>query len=313
MSSPKSVVVREFPIMLSWNGTKKIAKQLLPPFAVGWLREIARRSSFRKRFLEVVPEGWPANPSLSKSEGWNSAGIVAEVERNWQTFLGNLGHPLPLGCLFEDRNGQSCQARSFPHNLHLAFAHYAYVLALAARKKNALSVLDWGGSLGHYFRIAKAVLPDVALNYHCQEVPLFAEAGKRLNPEVHWHIGPSGLNDDYDLVMNISALQYSQDWAGILRRLARAVKAGGFLFLSSLPIVERAASFVVVSREYRCEILYQAFNKNELLQAVASPGLRLVREFMEGAHPYVPCALEQISMRGWLFEKMDSPECQTNL
>jgi len=41
---------------------------------------------------------------------------------------------------------------------------YGYVLALAAWKKDRVSLLDWGGGLGHYNLISQALLPLVEIN-----------------------------------------------------------------------------------------------------------------------------------------------------
>ena len=40
------------------------------------------------------------------------------------------------------------------HNMLVSFA---YVVALAARGRERLSVLDWGGGLGHYEALARSV------------------------------------------------------------------------------------------------------------------------------------------------------------
>jgi hypothetical protein len=48
---------------------------------------------------------------------------------------------------------------------------YAYVLALAAHRKQALKVLDYGGNLGDYYWIGKFLLPDVELQHHLSHIP----------------------------------------------------------------------------------------------------------------------------------------------
>ena len=69
-----------------------------------------------------------------------------------------------------------------------------YLLALTAHQKDAISVLDWGGALGHYYQIGRAVLPDVKIDFHCKEMPKLAAVGQRLNPEVHWYVDDSCLD-----------------------------------------------------------------------------------------------------------------------
>ena len=43
---------------------------------------------------------------------------------------------------------------------------YAYVLALTARKKDSISILDWGG---YSYLTIKEILPGVQIDYYCKE------------------------------------------------------------------------------------------------------------------------------------------------
>jgi hypothetical protein len=76
---------------------------------------------------------------------------------------------------------------------HTQYILFGYVLALAARHKTKVSVLDYGGNLGDYYRLGRALVPDVKLDYHCKELPQVAEAGRRLTPEVTWHTDDAAL------------------------------------------------------------------------------------------------------------------------
>ena len=111
----------------------------------------------------------------------------------------------PLG--FTHEHDDLTVTRFVPfHNVHIT---YAYVLALTAHRKDAISVLDWGGALGHYYQIGKAVIPDVEIDFHFKEVPKLVELGRLLNPDVHWYADDSCLERTYDLVMMNGSLQCS--------------------------------------------------------------------------------------------------------
>ena len=77
---------------------------------------------------------------------------------------------------------------------------FGYVLALAARHRDQLTVIDYGGNLGDYYWIGKALLPGVELEYHCKELPEVAAAGRLLTPDVIWHTDDTCLAASYDLV-----------------------------------------------------------------------------------------------------------------
>jgi len=137
-----------------------------------------------------------------------------------------------------------------------------------------------------------------------KEIPLMVEAGKRLNPEVHWYADESCLDHTYDLVMINGSLQYFEQWPDIVRRLARV--ANKYLFLTRLPVVDKGPSFVAIQRAYETEMMHQQFNQDEVLRVVEATGLQLVREFVVGDRPYIHGAPEQCEFRGWLFQKTDS-------
>ena len=71
------------------------------------------------------------------------------------------------------------------YSAHNTLMAYAYVLALAARNTDALSMLDWGGGIGHYLAISRVLLPEVRLAYHCKEVPLLCQGGRGASARCH--------------------------------------------------------------------------------------------------------------------------------
>jgi putative methyltransferase (TIGR04325 family) len=284
--------------MLSAAKVKAMAGLLVPPIFTQWLVRCRRSpQEVTKPRLEYAPEGWNDRQIISNAEGWNVDSVVDAEKAKWETFRNNLQGAGPLG--FSHEHTDLAVVRDVPfHNVHIT---YAYVIALAAHLKTNLSILDWGGGLGHYYQIAKAVMPDVSFEFHCKEVPLMAEVGRLLNPEVHWYSDESYLERSYDLVMVNGSLQYMEDWNGTLRQLSQVVKE--HFFLTRLPVVEHVPSFVAIQREYDIEMLHQQFNKDEVLEFVESLGLRRVREVVVGDRPYIHGAPEQCELRGWLFHR----------
>lgn len=281
---------------------KRAVKHLLPPLLYKRLR--AAQYVIRKPILEYAPDGWQTVLSNGHHAGWSVASVVEAERDKWDTFCLNANGTGPLGFSHEHTDLSVVRDPRF-HNVHIT---YAYVLALAAHQKSTVSVLDYGGGLGHYYQIGKTVLPDVRIDFHVKEVPLMAEAGQQLNPEVHWYDDDRCLERDYDLVMMTGSIPYIEDWVDVLQRLARSVKA--YLFLFRFPIVEHGPSFVAIQRLYNSEMLHQQLNQAELLTVVKDTGLTLVREFVVGDRPYIKNAPEQCEIRGWLFKREADLEVQ---
>ncbi len=267
----------------------------IPPVFLKGMR--AFRARFRQPVLTYAPDGWRTELAGDKNQGWSVDEVVNAERAKWDAYCRNLEGAGPLGFAHEHHDLTVTRTPSF-HNVHLT---YAYVLALTARKKDRISVLDWGGSLGHYYQLGKALLPDVALDYHVKEVPLMVAAGKQLNPEVQWHDDASCLDRDYDLVMMNGSLLYLEDWADFLQKIASSVKE--YLFLFRLLVVQDSPSFVASQWIYNSQMLHLQVNQAELLAAVDRTGLSLVREFVVGDRPYIKGAPEQCEMRGWLFRR----------
>lgn len=280
---------------------KRIARFVLPPilmslFRITWQLVLVRGRK-NANTLEYAPNGW--NTPLPEGSGWNSERAVSAGINEWNSFVRNLQDPLPLGFYFEN-DGAKETRNLFAHNDHMT---YAYVLALSAHKKDVVSVLDWGGGSGYYCQIGKAVLPGVALDYHCMEVPLLVELGKQINPEVQWHDDLSCLEQEYDLIVVNGSLQYFQDWTGILQQLARVLKPAGYFYLTYVPVIEKHPTFVAVQQIYRTKMLHLQFNRDKLLQTITGAGLNLMREFLINGSVPVKNAPEQFVLSSWLFQK----------
>jgi putative methyltransferase (TIGR04325 family) len=278
---------------------KEILKWLLPPFATEALRRLRRWTDAPRQPPEwqYIAEHWPAVDP--RSEGWLHDSIASTQQAKWPEFHRRLQGTSPLGVAHEARI-----ATSFDHSAHNTTISFAYVLARAAHGRETLSVLDWGGGLGHYALIARAVLPEVAFDYTVHDLPANCAAGRQLLPEVQFSADEGATFDrGYDLVFASSSLQYARDWGELLGKLARA--AGRWLYLTRLPTVSAAPSFVVVQRPkvygYDTEYLSWVFNRGELLRHARSSGMVLAREFLVDESPELAGAPEQCEGRGLLF------------
>ena len=273
----------------------QVVKLLIPPVVFKGAHYI--RDKFCKPALEYAPDGWCTPLNDGQNIGWSVDSVVNTERAKWDAFCRNLEGAGPLGFSHEHTDLSVIRNPNF-HNVHIS---YAYTLALTAHKKDRISVLEWGGALGHYYLVGKAVLPDVTIDYHVKEVPLMAKAGQQLNPDVHWYADESCLERDYDLIMMTGCIPYIKDWSKLLHRIAPSVKK--YLFLFRLPVVENGPSFIAIQRLYHSQMLHQQLNQDEFLEAVADTGLTLMREFVVGDRPYIKGAPEQCEIRGWLFRR----------
>ena len=166
---------------------------------------------------EYVPEGWERAAGGS-IRGWEVPEVAAAYEANWDEFRRLVTAPRLLGVIHEAVIG----ARLVEDDLHAhnAAVSFGYVLALAAQKRQTISVLDWGGALGHHYVLGSELLPGIQLDYTCKELAAVCERGRALLPEVRFVSDDSYADRLYDLVLASSSLQYQQDWRRTLRGLA---------------------------------------------------------------------------------------------
>ncbi len=263
-----------------------------------WTRRHVLRPS--RPEWEYLPQGWASRDE--KIKGWDVESIVRTQMGKWPSFLRALEGAAPLGVAHEANEITNDLLPA--HNILLS---YGYVLLRAALKRDRVSVLDWGGGIGHYYIISKALLDDkVALDYAIKDVPTLCRGGRALLPDVTFYDNDdSALATSYDLVFASTSLQYAVEWRDALGRLAKSARH--YLYVTNIPIVEKAPSFVVVQRPYAygydTEYLGWFFNRQEVLECAASHGMRLVREFLVEARPAVYGAPEQGEYRGFLFER----------
>jgi putative methyltransferase (TIGR04325 family) len=250
---------------------------------------------------EYVPEGWARIASDPSVKGWDVEAVAAAYREKWPGFLRAIEGAGPLGVYHEAGAGDEVTREDAgAHNLVLTFA---YVAALAAHGKERLTFLDWGGSLGHYGAIARAVLP-VDVDYHCREVEHTVAVARATGAAGRYVSDDSWADRTYDLVMASSSLQYSEDWRAQMADLARVCT--GYLYVTRLPYTTRSSSFHVLQRAHRygydTEYVGWVVSRAELLECAATLGLGLEREFVIDAWLSAAGAPEDpIGHRGFLF------------
>ena len=225
--------------------------------------------------FEYVPEGWSR-----RVRGWDAPGVERAYRRRWNEFVAAVKSGGTLGIAHEVPTSQHVVTDD--QGWHDVVTTFGYVLARAARGRDRVSLLDWGGGPGHYAVLAHALLPEVDLDYHSRDVPRLARLGRELLPAATFHEDDSCLDRTYDLVVVSDSLHYVQDFATLLDRLARS--AAPWLYLALVPLVRSVPSFVVQQRPdaygYDTEYLGWVLNRQELLEAAAGARLRLEREFL---------------------------------
>ncbi len=145
--------------------------------------------------------------------------MLETYKKKWPQFVAMVQGTGPLGMAHESALTTNADLNS--HNTMMAFG---YALALAARHKDRLSFLDWGGGIGHYYLLAQALLPDVEIEYHCKDVPVLCEYGAQLFPQQHFYQDARCLDHVYDFVLASTSMHYTENWQILLRRLAGATR-----------------------------------------------------------------------------------------
>jgi putative methyltransferase (TIGR04325 family) len=268
------------------KGLKKIAESFTP-FVKNVVKYVFSE-------MEYVPQGWYV------IEGWNDPRVADAQERHWPTLVQNLQGPGPLG--ISHLPWHTTREDRADHNIMMS---YGYVLGLATRKKERFSILDWGAGVGHYYLYTKALFPEVAIDYHCYDVPNLSRLGRTLLPDAQWHDDEKDVfGRKYDLVVSSSSLHYFEHWREVMRKLAAAT--GEFLFVSRLQTVNVAPSFVALHRPFRAgyaEYLSWCINCREFLSCAQECGLELVREFVFSEQWTIRGAPEKGDCRGFLFRR----------
>ena len=291
---------------------KAVLKQVLPPIVIETAKLVRGRAGEQQGAASLRPPEWEAVPDTeaiwTAQQGWSHQSIAQTQRKRWPAFLAALDGPAPFGSSHEAT--PDAPPAVDPHNTIITFG---YVLGRVAAQRRRISILDWGGGIGHYYEYARRLRPDLEFDYVIKDVAPICEVGRKLVPDVAFTSDEAdALGRSYDLVFASSSLQYSRDLYGVLARLCDA--AAPWLMVTRSPFVDHHDDFAVVQRPHRYGYLteYPAWfiNRRRFLAAAEARGLRLEREFMLDERPDVANAPEQCRYRGFLFRR---PEEQPQL
>jgi putative methyltransferase (TIGR04325 family) len=290
---------------------RTLIKLIIPPVLIVLAKKLREKLPGYVKEWEYIPGGWVSATANPRIKGWDEASVLEIYKAKWPAFLQELKKIRPFGA-----SPESPTSRQIDLSFHNSIMIYAYSIAMAARYKTNLSMLDWGGGIGHYYLISQALVSNLDIDYHCKDMPIFARHGRSLFPQAHFYEDETCFEHVYDFVFAGSSLQYSPDWARVLTSLAQVTH--GYLLVSRLPIVYHADSYVFFQRPYRygynTEYIAWCLNRTNFLQAAEAAGLVLVREFINGDQSFIPDAPEPCQYHAFLFQRGASPdESQANL
>jgi putative methyltransferase (TIGR04325 family) len=276
---------------------KDMIRLVTPPVFIHLAKRLRTDRKSRVEW-EYIPEAWAYAETHPEVKGWNVQDVLKTYKEKWPQFVAMVQGTGPLGVAHE-----SALTTNEDINSHNSIMAFAYALALAARQKDRLSMLDWGGGIGHYYLLAQVLLPDVEIEYHCKDVAVLAEHGATLFPDAHFYTDDVCLQRTYDFVLASTSLHYSEDWRTVLHDLAAASK--DYLLVTRLPTKLHVPDYVFVQRPYaygyNTEYLGWCLNRTGFLNQAHLLGMTLVREFVIGERPPIVNAPEPCQYRGFLF------------
>jgi len=273
------------------SSLQQVAQEWLPPMLYRQLRR-----HFRAQW-KYVGAAWPSRDP--RAAGWDDPSVTRVLEACWPRYQALAVSPEPWAYWPWQTAGRDAAAQQ---NL-LAFA---YSIARVSADATALSVLDWGGTFGHFAMIARAAAPHAAIDYIVKDRPAICAAGARLNASVTFiSSDEEAFARRYDLVLASNALQYASDWRDTAVRLAAASQR--WLLLLAVPTVRRSPSFVVVQRPtnvgFAEDYISWVLNRDEFLAHIAGRGFVLEREFLSIGKLDVSGAPEIAEHVGFLFRR----------
>jgi putative methyltransferase (TIGR04325 family) len=290
---------------------KRILVLFLPPIVLEGLRRLRRKTSNSTVTMPIIAAfrtkpDWEAMPDSeqvwSADVGWEHPSIVETQRSKWNAFLASVERPRPMGVSHEAPPDAPIDVG--PHNTIMTFG---YALGRAMAAHSSLSVLDWGGGLGHYYVFARALYPDVKFDYVVKDLPHMCDVGRDLLPDAEFVSDENAaLARQYDIVFASSSVQYARDLYGLLARLAAA--ASGWILITRSPFVDTHDDFVVVQRPhaygYMTEYAGWFINRKRFVDFICEQGFTLEREFLLAEAPFVPNAPEAGRFCGFLFRRI---------
>ncbi len=288
---------------------RRLAFEMTPPLAIKTAYQLKRKLKGWPLEWQLLPGGFEQARRDAKIKGWNEQAVMDVYTDEIKAMQERLDAGIPIGLLHGDAPARFDEI--FNHN----FAQtWGWVLGRVAGQSAELSVLDWGGALGHYYVWARALRPDLKLDYTVKEMPIFTQQGAQLLPEVRFCSDThEALGRNYDLVMASGSLHYEEDWRGTLRKILEV--AHKFAFVTRLPMTNHPA-FVYVQRPYAegydTEYPSWCINRDEFLAEVEKCGWQVEREVVTGERIEIVGAPEVVQYRGYLLRPSDGSPAANN-
>jgi putative methyltransferase (TIGR04325 family) len=246
----------------------------------------------------MVPE---SDEAWTTHSGWSHQSIVQTQVSKWPDFLRSVEPPQPLGQSHEGPPGQPADFAT--HNTIMSFG---YALGRVAAGRTRVSILDWGGGLGHYYIYARRLFPQLDLDFTIKDLPGFCVVGASLLPDATFIADEQqALSQSYDLVFASSSVHYTRNPYALIQRLCSCARE--WLMLTRMPFVEHSPDFVVVQRPHRYGYMTEYpgwfMNRTRFLDFIRDHGFSLDRQFLVAEQPHVPNAPEQAQYYGFLFQR----------
>ncbi len=277
---------------IAWKAAQKV-KEAVVPIKTGWFVAEDPKSAFSKAATH-----------------WNGKEIARTYERRWLQFEKVLSTPVPPAFaseaeapLFDPKTDVVSEQSLLRHNAVLGLV---FAVAHASRQRPQLSMLDWGGGVGHQYGLLRKLLPALKLDYTCFDLPVSADFGSSRFPEARFTSDFACLKTTYDIVVANGSLHCFEHWQNIADQLAEA--ASEFLFITMLPVVLNGPSTVMTQRwENSDGTSYSEpewfVSRDELLARFPTGKWELRRELICGCSPTVQGSDALIDYRGFLFER----------
>ena len=177
----------------------------------------------------------------------------------------------------------------------------AYVFAKISREQSSISVLDFGGAAGGYYRIARNAIPEVKIDYTVQELPELCRFGSRARPDVRFVSDKDSLSAGYDLVFASGAIQYIRDWRKQFDLLA--TRADPWLFVTRVMSL-RHTSKIIEQTIDGSVISVWAIGQEDLLEEARRHDMKLVDIFdLQSEFEPIVGLNESPVVKGYLFRR----------
>lgn len=278
---------------------RRIIKQCCPPIFVDIFRWGMRKFyKVSRGEWEYVPGGWQTQIQNEKIRGWDVDGVACIQKKTWPRFIDSITAPRAFGFSNESVDVYE-DAMTFHNNVMI----YAYVLGRVKCLHSKIRLLDWGGSIGYYYKIAQSLYPDIDIEYVCKDMPGICRVGKDLIPEGQFFDTDDCLRKRYDLVMASTSLHYTKEWQSLLEKLILC--SDEYVFINRLPVVQKVPSYVILQRPYKygydTEYIGWCLNQDEFLKTAANMNVSLERIFNNGEWAKISGAPEAAVYKGFLF------------